>query len=108
MRNIKLTTVMVYISQESWVRESHNNSFNYDCNGLASLGPGSASEIGFQSAWRQEGNNRYGLQSGIFAIISGSKRVAAKSIRHMPSQPVNSDVGQQVIRCISQVIGLPY
>ena len=58
----------------------------------AFLGPGSASVIGFQSAWRQEVNNRYGVQSVISAIILGNKRVAAKPIRHMPLQPVNSDV----------------
>ena len=57
-----------------------------------SLGLGSASRISFQSAWRQEGNSRYGMQSGISAIISGNKWVAAKSIRHIPLQPVNSDV----------------
>ena len=32
------------------------------------------------------------MQSENSAIISGNKRVAAKSVRHMPLQPVNSDV----------------
>ncbi len=32
------------------------------------------------------------MQSVISAIISGNKWVAAKSIRHIPLQPVNSDV----------------
>ncbi len=61
------------------------------------LGPRAASGTGFQSAWRQECNNRYGVQSGISAIISGNKWVAAKSIWHMPLQPVNSDVS-----CLNQ------
>ena len=32
------------------------------------------------------------MQSEVSAIISGNKQVAAKSIRHKPLQPVNSDV----------------
>ncbi len=40
--------------------------------------PGSASEISYQTAWRHEGNNRYGVQSEIPAVISVNKRVAAK------------------------------
>ncbi len=42
-------------------------------------------------------NNRYSVQSGISAIISGNKQVAAKSIQHIPLQPVNSDVGWKKI-----------
>ncbi len=33
------------------------------------------------------------MQSDISAIISDNKWVAAKSIQHIPLQPVNSDVG---------------
>ncbi len=36
------------------------------------------------------------MQSGISAIISVNKQVAAKSIWHIPLQPVNSDVIRQL------------